>query len=680
MPRSWASPLENQIRKRVGRLLELDPSLAPYRSRLAGRARRLMETEARLRSQHPRLAEFACGHLYFGVHRDPQGWVLREWAPNARRITLVGDMNQWRASAAFDFHPIGTQGVWELRLPAACLHHGQRFRLHLEWHGGGGERLPAWARRVVQDPASQLFNAEVWDPPHPYRWRHPSPARPAAALIYEAHVGMAQQAERVGTYAEFTLHILPRIAASGYNTIQLMAIQEHPYYGSFGYHVGSFFAASSRFGTPEELKELVDTAHGLGLRVVMDLVHSHTVSNHVEGIGCFDGTPNQYCHDGPRGYHPAWDSRLFDYGKDAVCHFLLSNCRFWLDEYRVDGFRFDGITSMLFEHHGLNRVFGGYEDYFDASVDDDALVYLALANTVIHQLRPDAVTIAEDVSGMPGLAVGVDKGGCGFDYRFAMGVPDYWIRLVKDTPDEAWPMGHLWFELTNRRRHEASISYAESHDQALVGDQTLIFRLMGSDMYRHMAIGSRSLVVERGMALHKLIRLVTLASAGAGYLAFMGNEFGHPDWIDFPRAGNDWSYFYARRQWHLAQDPNLRFGQLERFDRDMLALANRERLLLGGEPELLWAHESDKVLAFQRGELVVVVNFHPWRSHVDYRLPVAPGCYDLLFDSDAAAYGGHDRIAPGQRFFSQPEHEGHWLSLYLPCRSALVLRRGERAR
>jgi 1,4-alpha-glucan branching enzyme len=456
-----------------------------------------------------------------------------------------------------------------------------------------------------------------------------------------------------------------------------MAIQEHPYYGSFGYQVSNFFAASSRFGTPDELKSLIDAAHRAGLAVVMDLVHSHAVANEVEGLSRFDGSLHQYFHGGPRGRHTAWDSRCFDYGKIEVLHFLLSNCRFWMDEYRIDGFRFDGITSMLYLDHGLGKAFTTYDDYFDTNVDEDALTYLALANQLIHARRQGAITIAEDVSGMPGLAAPLSKGGIGFDYRFAMGVPDYWIKLTKDIRDEHWPMGHLWYELTNRRADEKTISYTESHDQALVGDQTLIFRMIGPDMYDHMRNDSSHLRVDRGLALHKMIRLITLATAGHGYLNFMGNEFGHPEWIDFPRPGNNWSYQYARRQWHLTDDPGLRYKGLALFDRAMIRLAERRLLFETQNLQKLWESEDDKVLIFMRADTLFAFNFHPVRSVSDYRFNAPLGTYRMILNTDDPSFGGHGRLTPDQVHICTTEKSGGdeigCLSLYLPCRAAIVL-------
>jgi len=660
------------------RLIDKDPWLAPYQSVLARRAEKVRRTEHRLTGGKTDLSDFAAGHEYFGLHVRDNRWVFREWAPNATAIYLVGDMTDWQEKDAYALNRI-QNGQWELRLPIDAMAHGDLYRLRIHWPGGAGERIPTWTRRVVQDPATHIFNAQVWHPSEPYQWRHLAFTRSKEALyIYEVHIGMSQEEGKIGTFAEFTDNVLTRVIHSGYNTLQLMAIQEHPYYASFGYQVSSFFAPSSRFGTPEELKALIDTAHDAGLMVIIDLIHSHAVANEVEGISRFDGTLYQYFHEGSRGMHSAWDSRCFDYGKPEVIHYLLSNCRYWLDEYKIDGFRFDGITSMLYLDHGLGKAFTSYDDYFSNNVDEEALVYLTLANRLIHQVNPEAVTIAEDVSGMPGLALSQNEGGVGFDYRFAMGVPDYWIKLIKDQQDEDWQTGNLWHELTRRRVEEKTISYAESHDQALVGDQTLMFRLAGADMYDHMPVQDHKLDIDRAIALHKLIRLITLATAGNGYLNFMGNEFGHPEWIDFPREGNAWSFHYARRQWHLADDPDLKYRQLAHFDRDMITLARRNGWLETPLLHLLQEHTADKVLIFMRGESLFGFNFHPEQSFTDYRVDTPPGRYQLVLNTDDPAFGGHNRLEPDQTHltlaYGRDTKKHHFLSLYLPSRTGIVLK------
>jgi 1,4-alpha-glucan branching enzyme len=663
---------------RLIRLLRSDSYLTPFSDQIRHRLENIEETEHRLTQGNESLAEFASGHEYFGLHFQKGEWIFREWAPNATAIYMIGDMSKWQENEAFELKRIDDYGVWEIHLSDNTLKHGDLYRLRIHWAEGQGDRIPAYARRVVQDPKTLIFNAQVWSPPHPYGWKEPNFKRPKEPpIIYEAHIGMAQEEEKIGSFGEFTLRVLPRIIDAGYNTLQLMAIQEHPYYGSFGYQVSSFFASSSRYGTPEDLKLLIDTAHAKGLSVSMDLIHSHSVSNEVEGISRLDGTLFQYFHGGPRGKHKAWDSRVFDYAKPQVLHFLLSNCRYWLDEFHFDGFRFDGVTSMIYLEHGLKRAFTSYNDYFDDSVDEDALTYLALANRMIHDIHPDVITIAEDVSGMPGLAVPQLEGGFGFDYRFAMGVPDYWIRLIKDYKDEDWPTGNLWFELTNRRKDEKTISYAESHDQALVGDQTLIFRLIGEDMYHHMSIDDDNAKVDRGIALHKMIRLITLSTASNGYLNFMGNEFGHPDWIDFPRDGNNWSFKHARRQWYLADNPHLKYHLLARFDRDMIALTKTYHLLETPGLQLLHEDSTQKVIIFKRADLIFAFNFNPHQSFTNYQFEAPPGKYRMILDSDAQKYGGHGRLDSQQAHFTIVDNtEGknqNILSIYLPARSAYIL-------
>ncbi len=655
-----------------------DPWLAPYASVLRQRMEHAEWMESHLTGGQSTLPDFASAHEYYGLHQANGEWILREWAPNANALHLIGDVNGWRPDPAFVARRINAKGDWELRLPGQALAHGDLYKLLVTWHGGQGERIPAYARRVVQDPDTKLFSAQVWAPPQPYAWQHAIPPRPAVAMIYECHVGMAQEDAQVSSYDAFREHTLPRIKAAGYNTIQIMAIQEHPYYGSFGYHVSSFFAASSRFGNPEALKALIDAAHGMGIRVIIDLVHSHAVSNEAEGLGLFDGTPYLYFHEGPRGQHPAWGSRCFNYGKSEVLHFLLSNCRFWLDEYRIDGYRFDGITSMLYHHHGFGPPFTHYDAYFNGSVDDDALAYLTLANKLIHAVRPDAVTVAEDVSGMPGLCAGVGEGGIGFDLRLAMGLPDCWFKMVRTQKDEDWSMSNLWHQLTDHRPEEQTVSYVESHDQAIVGDKTMIFELADAAVYDSMAKHCESLVIDRGMALHKLMRMITAATASGGYLNFMGNEFGHPEWIDFPREGNGWSYHYARRQWSLRDNPALRYHQLGDFDAALLALL-QDGPATATPPILHHLHDGDKVIAFSRGDLFFVFNVHPTVSFTDYGIEVPGGTYRLVLDSDEARFGGHCRIAANQQFVPCPVRADkktmHMIKLYLPSRTALILRR-----
>jgi 1,4-alpha-glucan branching enzyme len=664
----------------VPTLVEHDPWLSPFGEIIQHRALKATEKELELTGDDRSLSEFATGYLYFGLQRTPDEWVFREWAPNASGIFLIGDFSQWKEKEEYRLASIGN-GVWEVRVKLAALKHGDLYKLSVYWASGQGFRLPSYVRRVVQNENTKIFNAQVWIHNHDFSWKYKQiDARNRHPIIYETHVGMSAMEEKIGTYNEFRVNILPRIKKAGYNTIQLMAVQEHPYYGSFGYHVSNFFAASSRFGTPEDMKLLIDTAHGMDIAVIMDLVHSHAVKNELEGLGNFDGTPYQYFHDGSRREHIAWDSLCFDYGKNEVLHFLLSNCKFWLEEYRFDGFRFDGVTSMLYYDHGLSRDFTNYAMYYDGMQDEDAIIYLALANKLIRQVNPQAITIAEEMSGMPGIAASLKSGGFGFDYRMAMGVPDYWIKIIKELPDEKWNVSSIYHELTSKRAEEHTISYTESHDQALVGDKTIIFRLIDKEMYYSMSKSTPNLIVDRGIALLKMIRLVTSVTGGGGYLNFMGNEFGHPEWIDFPREGNGWSYKYARRQWNLIDDQSLKYHYLGDFDRDMIDFIKRSSIYEDDGCKLLTDNQADQILAFERGNYVFVFNFNPAHSFTDYGIPTGTGKFTIELNTDNPAYGGNGNVDEKLIYRARgPARHGatSYLLLYIPSRSALVFKRNQ---
>lgn len=663
------------------KLVKSDAGLQPYEEAINGRFKYYKKRLSDLIGNGT-LSEFATGYMYFGLHKGPKKWVFREWAPNATKIFLIGTFNNWEERPEFECKPL-KNGVWQLELPEDALKHCDLYKMKVYWEGGCGERIPAWVRRVVQDEQTKIFTAQVWAPERPYKMKNKRfIPNQSPLLIYECHVGMSGEKEGISSYREFMENVLPRVKEDGYNCVQIMAIQEHPYYGSFGYHVSNFFAPSSRFGTPDELKEMIDKAHEMGLAVIMDLVHSHAVRNVDEGLGCIDGTRYQYFHDGERGEHKQWDSLCFNYAKNEVIHFLLSNCKYWLEEFRFDGFRFDGVTSMVFLDHGMGSIFGSYDNYYNANQDGDAICYLTLANQLIHEVNPRAITIAEEVSGMPGIAAKIEDGGVGFNYRLAMGIPDFWIKTIKECRDEDWKPGHICFTLTNHRADEKTISYAESHDQALVGDKTLMFHLADADMYWHMSklCGGTTYRMDRAIALHKMIRLFTLSTINGGYLNFMGNEFGHPEWIDFPREGNGWSYKYARRQWHLVADHDLKYHYLGDFDKAMIELVKSERKFNETMFTELWDNSGDQVYAFRRGSLVFVFNFHPFKSFTDYGILTAPGKYEMVLDTDDVRFGGFGMNDSSKPHFTEPGEETsvpdkEWLKLYIPSRCAFVLRK-----
>lgn len=653
-------------------LVENDPWLAPYSEAIQQRIEKLQDAIRGIQQSHQSLTDYANLHQRWGIHFDSskQEWHIREWAPAAQAVSLVGDFNQWSPQS----HPLKREadGCWQLSLPATSLKHQDKLKLRiLGADGSERDRIPSTIRRAVQDPETHDYAGQVWQPERGHQWQHPlSPSPAQAPLIYEAHVGMAGEAPRLHTYREFAENTLPRIADLGYNTIQLMAVQEHPYYGSFGYHVSSFFAPCSRFGSPEDLKYLIDRAHQHGIAVLLDVVHSHAVKNIAEGLNDFDGSGNQFFHSGERGNQPQWDSKCFDYGNPTVRRFLLSNLRYWLEEFHFDGFRFDGVTSMLYHHHGTS-AFDHYDRYFLDGPDEDAILYLGLATSLIREINPAAQIIAEDMSGMPGLCRPTREGGIGFTHRLAMGIPDYWIKLLKHQRDEDWKPEEIWNVMSNRRQNEANIAYAESHDQALVGDKTIAFRLMDKEMYWHMNTDDDHPIIDRGVALHKMIRLCTLVTGGEGWLNFMGNEFGHPEWLDFPRQGNDWSYHYCRRQWSLVDHPDLKYQQLNTFDASMIGLAREFKLLATPAATLLQVHNDDQILAVERAGLIFVFNFNPTRSFPGYLINAPKnGAYKIILHSDSDAHGGHRRIDPSVIAHVNAEQQ---LPLYLPSRTCMVL-------
>lgn len=663
------------MKKLLPRLVRDDPWLEPFSHSITRRSSRLENELSSILETPTSLPHYANLHKQWGFHRNKktQEWQVVEWAPHAQSLHLIGDFNHWNPQS----HALhkNDEGLWTITLPADSLAHLQRVKLHIQGADDSQlDRIPSTIQRVVQDPDTYDFAGQIWEPPTPYMWKNQRPTISPAPLIYEAHIGIAGEEGCIHSYRAFADHILPRIAQLGYNTLQLMAIAEHPYYGSFGYHVSSFFAPSSRFGTPDDLRYLIDTAHGMGIAVLMDIVHSHAVKNLSEGLNRFDGTDYQYFHGGNKGNHPQWDSKCFDYGKSTVRRFLLSNITYWLEEFRFDGFRFDGITSMLYTHHGTID-FSHYGTYFDEGVDEDAILYLGLATTLARTILPQCILVAEDMSGMPGLCRPTSEGGMGFTHRLAMGIPDYWIKLLKHQKDEDWNPQEMWHTLENRRFKEKTIAYAESHDQALVGDKTIAFRLMDADMYWHMNKEDTSLSIERGIALHKMIRLFTLVTGGEGWLNFMGNEFGHPEWLDFPREGNSWSYHYCRRQWNLVDNPDLKYHFLNDFDREMLTLATHYGILSSPKAHLVSVHNANQVIAIQRANLLFIFNWNPHQSFVDYHIhPLEPATYSLLLNSDASHLGGHGRL--DSRVFYPMQSHGN-ISLYIPSRCAFVLQKVE---
>ena len=656
------------------KILEIDPGLTPYESDINLRMKLYNDTHKALLGDNGDIVSFANGANYFGFHRTDNGWVYREWAPAADAMYLMGEMNGWNPENLPMTKKDG--GIFEIYMDGRdYLYDGCKVKAVVIKDNKRLERIPLYIHRVVQDPATIQWCGVITDEA-PFEWHDAGFKTSKHPFIYECHIGMATEEEKVGTFNEFTDNILPRIKKLGYDTIQIMAIMEHPYYGSFGYQVSNFFAVSSRFGKPSDLKRLIDTAHSMGIGVLLDVIHSHAVRNTAEGINEFDGTDYQFFHTGGKGDHPAWNTKLFNYGKHEVLHFLLSNLKYWQDEYHFDGFRFDGVTSMLYQDHGLGVAFTDYSKYFSMNTDTESITYLQLANELIHKNNPNAITIAEDMSGMPGMCLPIEDGGIGFDYRLSMGVPDMWIKMLKTQRDDDWNMHHIYYELSGRRPQEKCIGYAESHDQALVGDKTIMFWLCDAEMYTHMSVFTPSLTIDRGIALHKMIRLITLSLAGEGYLNFMGNEFGHPEWVDFPREGNGWSHYYCRRQWHLADDHLLKYQYLEKFDQAMLQFA-KENQIFDFSPISLYIDDTKHVIIYSRGDILFAFNFHPTDSYEACPIKtLSTGTYEPVLSTDNETFGGFNRIQEDYIYYSERKNDGTYgFSMYLPSRTAVCLKK-----
>ena len=660
---------------KISGILKKDPYLVPFKRDIELRMELFEAKRKELLIKNKSLVDFASGYDYFGIHKIKNGWVYREWAPAAEKMYFTGDFNGWNTQS----HQMTKleNGVFEIYLDGKnTLKAGQKIQAIVIYNGEVLRRIPTYATRVVQDPVTYGWCAEIENTFEEISWTDADFTPEGTPFIYECHIGMAGEEGKVSSYNEFTKNVLPRIKKAGYNTIQIMAIMEHPYYGSFGYQVSNFFAASSRFGTSKDLKKLINTAHKMGIAVLLDVVHSHAVKNTNEGLNEFDGTVYQFFHEGGKGDHSAWGTKLFNYGKNEVLHFLLSNLKYWMKVFHFDGFRFDGVTSMLYHDHGLGSAFTGYDMYFSENTDVEAVTYLQLANELIHKINPNAITVAEDMSGMPGMCIPINEGGIGFDFRLSMGVPDLWIKTIKECKDEDWDIIKFWYELTGRRPNEKNIGYAESHDQALVGDKTIMFRLCDAEMYFGMQKFGGNPIVDRGISLHKMIRLLTASLAGEGYLNFMGNEFGHPEWIDFPREGNGWSYHYCRRQWSLVDNPNLRYCELADFDKAMIKLL-KEQNLLEVVPVNRWMHNDDKILIYTKNDYVFVFNFNAEKSFDGYFVPVGEmGTYKAVLSSDDGKFGGFSRVDTKHKYKAGTTPHG-WVGFncYLPSRAAIVFKK-----
>ena len=667
-------------------LINQDPSLKNYEWNIKHRVEHFKRQLETIEKNEKSLIDFANSYKHMGlILQENNDIIYKEYAPGARGIAIFGEFNNWNRDQYWLTRD--QFGFWSITLPNVdgepMIKHNTKVKVSVVLANGNKEdRNPIWSRYLIQNKQTFLFDTVFWNPPQKYEWKSETHRpKPKSLRIYECHVGMSSNDCKVSTYREFADNVIPRIKKTGYTAIQLMAIMEHVDYASFGYHVSNFFAIASRCGTPEDLKYMIDVAHQNGLFVLIDIIYSHASSNVSDGINLWDGTDYLYFHSGPMGRHSLWDSRLFNYSSYETLRFLLSNSAFYSQEYHFDGFRFDGVTSILYKNHGIRYSFSGqYHEYFGDNFDEDGGVFLMLANYLIHKINPEAITIAEDVSGMPGLGRPIEEGGFGFDYRLNMSVSDKWIQLLKECKDEYWNMGNIAYTLTNRRYNEKHVGYSESHDQSIVGDKTISMWLFDKELYWNMSINSpETIVINRGFCLHKMIRLITFALGGEAYLNFMGNEFGHPEWVDFPRPGNGFSYHHCRRRWDLCDNKSLRYQYLYNFDVAMNNLDDVFGFLSNKHQYVTLKREGDKLIVFEKGDLLFIFNFHPYQCFDNYRIGTLwKTPHKIIMDSDEARFFGKSRLLYGHDHTFPSIHEPwmdrpNYIQLYIPSRTCIVL-------
>ncbi|CAL5392773.1 unnamed protein product [Camellia sinensis] len=528
-----------------------------------------------------------------------------------------------------------------------AIPHGSKYRVYFNTPDGPLERIPAWAPYVLPDADGKQAFAVHWEPPPEcvYKWKHKHPEAPKSLRIYECHIGISGSEPKIASFNDFTEKVLPHVKDAGYNVIQLIGLVEHKDYFTIGYRATNLFAVSSRYGTPDDFKRLVDEAHGLGLLVFLDIVHSYSAADEMVGLSLFDGSNDCYFHTGKRGYHKFWGTRMFKYGDIDVLHFLLSNLNWWVVEYQIDGFQFHSLASMIYTHNGFASFTGDMEEYCNQYVDKDALIYLILANEILHALHPSIITIAEDATLYPGLSEPTSLGGLGFDYFVNLSASEMWSSLLENVPDSDWSMSKIVSTLVgNRHSADKMLLYAENHNQSISGGRSFAEILFGETMEH--ASDKRALLF-RGCSLHKMIRLITFTIGGHAYLNFMGNEFGHPKRVEFPMESNNFSFSLANRRWDLLE--NGVHSELLYFDKDMMNMDENERILSRGLPNIHHVNDTTMVTSYSRGPLLFIFNFHPTTSYENYSVGVEEaGEYQVILNTDEKKYGGQALIAQDQ--------------------------------
>jgi 1,4-alpha-glucan branching enzyme len=565
-----------------------------------------------------------CFGAHVARHRGVAGTYFAVWAPSAHDVSVVGDWNGWSDPNALS--PRGSSGIWEAFVPGVTA--GQRYKYRVRTRSGELlEKADPLGRlhEVPPNTASVVWSGGYeWNDREWMQRRRQTAELTSPISIYECHLGSWRRAPEDGnrslTYRELAPLLADHLSGLGFTHVELMPVMEHPFFGSWGYQVTGYFAPSSRHGTPDDLKFLIDTLHQRGIGVILDWVPSH-FPNDPHGLYRFDGT-HLYEHEDPRqGYHPHWTSAIFNYGRHEVKSFLLSSAIFWLEELHADGLRVDGVASMLYLDYGRNEGewipnrHGGNENI-------DAVELLRALNEAVYREQPDVQTIAEESTAWPGVSRPTYLGGLGFGLKWDMGwMHDTLAYLERDPVHRR----HHHNELTFRGVYQFHENFvlALSHDEVTHGKGSLIGKMPG-DAWQKRANLRLLFAYQWTMPGKKLI--------------FMGSEFGQ--WREWDHDGS--------LDWHLLGDSDharlaLTVGELNRLYRQRAAL-HRHDCDPSGFAWIVGNDDANSVLAYERRSeddaAVVVLNFTPV-PRSNYRLGVPrPGRWREALNTDAVDLGG----------------------------------------
>jgi 1,4-alpha-glucan branching enzyme len=565
-----------------------------------------------------------------GCHPEPGAadgaFQFAVWAPNARRVSVIGDWNGWNKDADVLAPRSDSSGIWEGRLGYA--RQGHSYKYHIEsTNGYAADKADPFAFYTEVPPAQA---SRVWR--LDYEWqdsqwmgeRQKSNGLSAPYSIYEMHLGSWRRGDgnRMLSYRELAHQLADYVAEMGFTHVELMPITEHPFYGSWGYQTTGYFAPTSRYGEPQDLMYMIDVLHQRGIGVLLDWVPSHFPSDEF-GLGYFDGTHLFEHADPKQGFHPQWNSCIFNYGRNEVRAFLLSSALFWLDKYHIDGLRVDAVASMLYLDYG--REDGGWiPNRYGGKENLEAIGFLQQLNTATYGEYPGTQVIAEESTAWPSVSRPVDMGGLGFGMKWNMGwMHDTLAYMEEDPINRRYHHGQLTFSLIYA--FSENFVLPMSHDEVVYGKKSLLDKMPG-DSWQQFA--------------NLRVLLGYMWGHPGKKLLFMGGEFGqHREW------NHDMSL-----DWHLL-DADSRHNGVRRWVGDLNHLYRRDPALheLDFEGEgFSWIDCSDadaSVISFMRrarnGSMVMVVcNFTPV-PRLNYGIGVpGAGNWRELLNSDAAIYGG----------------------------------------